>query len=290
MMWPGRASPHEAHLYAPDIGDPVFVAECRQRFASADPFPHLVIDGLFDLPLLARIHAEFDARDDPGRSFDNGRERTWRSLDPCRFGPAAAAYFDRIHRHDMVQFLSGISGITPLVVDHSLLNGGMHECPDGGRFDIHRDFNRHRHTMLDNALVAITYLNPDWREDWGGELGLWCHRRRRVVQRIAPLLGRTVIFAHGPHSYHGHTRPVNTGGKASRRSLATYFYTTRPSARDKIGYHSTVFAFNDRGDFAPGDLFTPARAQNPRQRLNSALRLATPPALWNLARHWLGDL
>jgi hypothetical protein len=273
-----------------DLGDPAYRHQCRTAFLGAAPFPHIVIDHLFALPLLRAVADEFDTGLAGARTIANPHELTVRSTDPAHFGPATLRYFDMMHRHAMVGFLSQMADVSPLFVDPALLNGGLHECRDGGHFDIHLDFNRHRQTMLDNALVAITYLNEDWQADWGGELELWCSRERRIVRSIAPVMGRTVIFAHGPNSFHGHTAPVNTGGRATRRSVATYYYTRRVAARDKLGYRSTVFALDEQNRFAPSDIVSAGPGRTPRQVLGEAARLAVPPFLWNLGRHIAGLL
>lgn len=245
---------------------------------------------MFNLALLRNVAAEFEAGLSSARTITNARERTIRSTDPACFGPATLQYFDLMHRHAMVDFLQSVTGITPLIVDPMLMNGGLHECRDGGRFAIHRDFNRHRRTMLDNALVVITYLNADWQPDWGGALELWCDKRQRVVRSIPPVMGCTVIMAHGPHSYHGHTVPVSTGGAVPRRSLATYYYTRRIPLRDRLGYHSTVFALDSQNRFAPSDHVPAGAAPSARQRASEAARLLTPPLLWNWGRHVMGRL
>ena len=274
----------------PDLADAGLRTRFREAFARARPFPHVVVGGLFETGFLRRVAAEFDGGLEGARRIDNARERTFRSTDPAQFGPATQRYFDLMHRHAMVDFLQEVSGIAPLIVDPLLMNGGLHESRDGGRFAIHRDFNRHRQTMLDNALIAITYLNDEWRPEWGGELELWCHRRQRVVRSIAPVMGRTVIFAHGPHSYHGHTVPIDTGGTVPRRSVATYYYTRRVGLGGRLGYHSTVFAVDGKGRFAPSDVVPAGAGATLRQRAGEAARLVAPPLLWNWGRHLAGGL
>lgn len=286
----GAAEPATVPVLARDLSNPVFRAQCKAAFASAEPFPHIVIDNLFALPFLHAVADEFDVGMAGARTIANPQEHTLRSVDPGSFGEATLRYFDHMHRHAMVDFLREISGIAPLFVDPALLNGGLHECRDGGHFAIHLDFNRHRQTMLDNALVAITYLNEGWDRDWGGGLELWCSRRRAVVRTIAPVMGRTVIFAHGPDSFHGHTVPIDTDGRAVRRSVATYFYTRRVPVRDRMGYRSTVFAMDGDNRFAPTDIVSAGPTRTARQALGEVARLAIPPFLWNLGRHVAGLL
>jgi hypothetical protein len=45
------------------------------------------------------------------------------------------------------------------------------------------------------------------------------------VKKIAPLMGRAVIFSTSLDSYHGVPDPVSCAPDRSRRSIATYYYT-----------------------------------------------------------------
>ena len=45
-------------------------------------------------------------------------------------------------------------------------------------------------SMLTNTLVFITYLNRDWRPEYGGALELWDGKRNQKVTEVAPVFGR----------------------------------------------------------------------------------------------------
>lgn len=253
---------------------------------AGDPFPHIVIDGLFADEFLRVVHREFDTVGDAWRVCSSDQEKTWRSTQATPFGPATTAYFDTVHRREFVDFISAITKTPDLVIDHSLHGGGMHECRDGGWFAIHRDFNRHPRTLLSNEMVLLTYLNEDWNDDLGGALELWCDRRKQVVRTIAPKLGRTVILKHGPHSYHGHTNPVSTGGTRARRSLGVYYYSSQPSLRSIADAEPSVFALDRNGKFAPSAEKTLTDGERtPAKRISAYLRMLTPPIAWNFARY-----
>ena len=277
--------------FAQDIGDPVYRAGLAREFASALPFPHLVLDGLFAAPFLRSIESEFAGMAACWRECSSNREHTWRSVAGAPFGPATSAYFDLVHRNSFVAFMEAITGTNDLVVDQSLHGGGMHEARDGGWFDIHRDFNRHPRTLLHNEMVVLTYLNEGWNDDFGGHLEVWCHREKRVVRSIAPELGRTVILKHGQYSFHGHTRPVATGGTRLRRSVACYYYRSKPRLVDLSSAMPTVFALDQKGRAHPMAAKTlTGSSSTPVRSLNAALRMLTPPVIWNYARYALRNL
>ncbi len=213
------------------------IVNLRNHFDSAAPFPHLVIDGLFEPGLLDRVAMDYDRmRGDDWIKYDNANEVKFGTKPNVRLGPGSQAYFDLIHRAKFTQFLSAITGIEALLPDPMLRGGGLHEIPVGGKFKVHTDFTRHVDTKLDNRLVFITYLNKDWQKDWGGALELW--NATDCVREVVPVFGRSILFAQSANSLHGHPDPVATPDGRTRRSVAAYYYTNGrpdPTPAERIG-------------------------------------------------------
>ena len=62
---------------------------------------------------------------------------------------------------------------------------------------MHTDVNRHPHGCQMHQFVnLIFYLNPDWKDEYGGHLELWNHQRQ-PVRKIAPIANRVVLFNTG---------------------------------------------------------------------------------------------
>jgi Rps23 Pro-64 3,4-dihydroxylase Tpa1-like proline 4-hydroxylase len=244
---------------------PDSVAALRQQFRDAQPFPHLVLDGLFHPDLLDLVNEEFERLDASRwrRSYDGQHERTLRSLPKSRLGHAAELYFGLLHSGRFVDYLERISGIEGLIPDAHLHDGGFHESRRGGRFRVHTDFNKHMQTRLDNELVLITYLNRDWNPAWRGALELWGAEPRECLRRIEPVFGRTFLMREGPLSFHGHPAPLELPAGHSRRSVAAYFYSNRPAAAAEARRVPTQFMDSSVA-----------------RRLRIAAREITPPLLW----------
>ncbi len=183
-------------------------------------------------------------------------------------GPAATLYFGIVNSAWFVGFLQEISEIPAIIPDVRLFGGGMHETRRGGSFDIHRDFNLHDQTALDNELVLITYLNKNWDPAWGGALELW--NERHCVSAIAPDFGRTLLMRHSERSFHGHPGELESPAARPRRSVACYYYSNRWAERRLEKQH--------------GSFFLGARG---RTRVRKALKEITPPILWKVLRNVL---
>ena len=255
--------------------DPSVIAELAAAYRTASPFPHLVIDDLFDADLLREIERSFEAV--PERFWGRSRNRLQKKLGTvtdAELPPAARTYFDNIHSLPMRHFLSQITGIAGLQADPTLQFGGMHEIPDGGSFELHVDFAFHPETLLKNRLVILTYLNEGWLAEFGGALELWHWKPRLHAASVLPAFGRTIILGVGPHNVHGHPHPTHAPDGRPRRSVAAYYYSELEAHEPPLGQESTGYV--DRPD---------ARLD---QRAIRLLYAALPPSAKAKARKVLG--
>jgi hypothetical protein len=238
--------------------------ELRSNYASAVPFPHVVIDGLFPKEYLRPIVEDWDTAPGPTwRDIKSGLQ-TKRATHPDTALPAdVQQYFDRLNSGPFMRFLSDITGIPNLIPDPALHGGGMHEVGEGGAFEIHIDFDRHPRTRLDNRLVVITYLNDDWLPADGGSLELWHVKPPRCAAAITPIFGRTVILEQSRLAAHGHPQPIRRGLK--RRSVTAYFYTNGRAAASASNRLPTTYIAH--------------KGYSLSQRIELGLRLLVPPII-----------
>ena len=217
-------------------------AALRSTMLAAEPFAHVVIKDLFNPQLLDLVAEEFDLfPQQRWAHVQSAYESTWRSSPGARLGPAAQIYFDLINASWFVQWLSNVIGVPYLLPDPQLVGGGLHESRGQAHFAIHRDFQFHGYTGLRNELVMLTYLNHNWRSEWGAQLELWDRKRSHCVTRIAPEFGHTVLMPHGMSSYHGHPEPMRAPDGHPRRSLGAYYYSSPLAGRPKQSENHSLF-------------------------------------------------
>ncbi len=223
---------------------PKRIEALREAFASAKPFPHLSIDGLFAPKLLELVLADFDRLNwSDWRRYDSQYEVKRGSAPKTWLGHASQLYFSTIYSGRFVDFLERVAGITGLITDPELFAGGLHDIPTGGKFAMHVDFNQHAVTRLDNRLVFITYLNKDWRSSYGGSLELMnVEGGKESAVEIVPEFGRTALFYQSSKSLHGHPKPVDAPNGRHRRSAAAYYYSNGRPDGDGPEFHTTQFA------------------------------------------------
>lgn len=197
-----------------------------------DPFPNVIVDGLWPDDLLDAVVAEFPDLTAGWRRYGNDNEHKLEG-GPDLWGPAIHILFATLRSPDTIARLEDLTGIRGLVME--TVGGGYHLIPPGaGRLAVHTDFNRSPHSNLYRRLNCLVYLNRDWR-DPGGRLELWPDGDGDPTV-VAPEFNRIVIFETSDRSWHGHPQPADRW----RLSVAAYYFSPDPPP----GYredHSTVW-------------------------------------------------
>lgn len=108
----------------------------------------------------------------------------------------------------------------PVEDDPTLHGGGLHITSPSGYLQTHLDYDIHPVVPgKRRALNLIAFLNPDWREEWGGAFVL-TDPVGVVLHRFYPRPGRLIAFETNDLSYHG-VEPVT--GPVERVTAAVYY-------------------------------------------------------------------
>src|SRR3954469_20409364 len=87
-------------------------------YASAHPFPHVVIDDFLPAELAETLLAEFPAPDGAEWiRFDSNRERKLASIDARFMGPTTRRVLAELNSATAIDFLEALTGIGGLVPD-----------------------------------------------------------------------------------------------------------------------------------------------------------------------------
>lgn len=224
--------------------------ELAERYRTAHPFPHVVIDGFLPEAMLDLVLANFPVRDAAAVSFDRAQERFKRGYNPDQLCPALRELFYAFNSRPFIQVIENISSIKGLIGDPFFVGGGLHEIFQGGHLSVHADFNHHLPLNLERRINVLIYLNRGWKDEWGGQLELWENDMSRCVVSCTPEFNRCVIFNTTSDSNHGNPHPIAHPTGVPRRSIALYYYTATWDGRKRD--HTTQFrprpASADRSD------------------------------------------
>jgi hypothetical protein len=196
------------------------------RYRAGSPYPHVVLDGMFDPQVLDRVAADFPEKTPPDWvAYDTANEikRTSRGLIGV---PAYAnSFLWQLCSPPFLEWLREVTGIEDLVADPMFHGGGLHESFRGGWLNIHADWTQHPHVPLVRRLNLIVYLNRDWGEDWGGGLELWAPGAQQAGASVAPLFNRAVLFPTTAETLHGFPSPLRCPPDRSRRSASVFYWS-----------------------------------------------------------------
>lgn len=223
-----------------------------KAYASATPFPHVVVDKFWDEPELSQALAELEAMPeyvwmqhlDP-TSNDCMVQRKKMALNKPEMLEGHAPTMQKVMRQlnspEMLAWLEKLTGITGLQIDESSVGGGLHRSRNGGKLSVHADFNLHPNTRKHRRINALLYLNKDWPEEYEGALELWKSDMSERVHNIYPLFNRLVVFNTTDDALHGHPVKLQCPDNRSRLSIAMYYYTDDRPEHEKAPAHMAVW-------------------------------------------------
>jgi Rps23 Pro-64 3,4-dihydroxylase Tpa1-like proline 4-hydroxylase len=219
-------------------------------YKSAYPFPCITIDNFLNDYLLDLARIELSKYD---RWYSDPRsEQINKEFAPNRFDAEGVQYFkdklplinkiiDYLFSKEALEYLERLTGIEGLIGDPELSGGGIHRIHNGGKLDIHADFNWHDSSRLWRRVNLLLYLNKDWQDEWGGHLELWERDLSKCCIKIAPIFNRAAIFNITDDAFHGHPHPLTTPEGVVRDSIALYYYTQDRPEHEKSAHHPVLW-------------------------------------------------
>jgi Rps23 Pro-64 3,4-dihydroxylase Tpa1-like proline 4-hydroxylase len=212
------------------------IEELRNKFLDSKPFNHLVIDNFLPSEISSKIAEEFPSFDeDFWYSYDNPLEIKKASNNWNNFSELTYSYFVKVLSGEFNSLLESITGVK-LYPDIGLHGGGLHTHKNGGRLNPHLDYSIHPKLNLQRKLNLILYINPLWKPEYGGNLGLWESNPdgspSKLVGDIECIFNRAIIFDTTQDSWHGITKEITSPDGINRNSLAVYYLTDKPNNVD----------------------------------------------------------
>jgi hypothetical protein len=213
------------------------------KYTSADPFPHIVLDNFLPEPMVRLAQAKFPVNSLPSDTkFESGYAGLHkRQILPEECAPEIREMFHFFNSAPILKFLEGLTGIEGLIADPYFDGGGYHETKRGGLLGVHADFRVNERLHVHRRINVIIYLNDNWKEEYGGHLGLWDRQMKGVRSTVAPIFNRCVIFNTDADSFHGHPDPLTTPEGVFRRSMALYYYTASKLIYKEVPNHGTIY-------------------------------------------------
>lgn len=214
--------------------------ELSKIYQSNSPYPYIVLENFLDPSVLDECIKEFNELNatDGWINYKHYNEDK-RGLNKLDLLPETIkATINELNSPEFLQWLSTITGIPHLLKDDGLEGGGIHQSTRGGYLNIHADFTAHPHEKnWQRRVNVLVYLNPEWKEEWGGKLELWDRKMKACEASVLPVFNRCVIFSTDADSFHGHPLPMECPEGVFRRSIALYYYTVEDNPLRKATFY-----------------------------------------------------
>jgi Rps23 Pro-64 3,4-dihydroxylase Tpa1-like proline 4-hydroxylase len=233
--------------------DPKFArlaVESAEAYRTAPPFPHIAFDDFMDSRVTAAVADAYPMPEDINWVVRDTKDNLKRyQHDETMLPRLVREMLREFNSRQFVLFLETLTGIDNLIPDPYFIGGGAHLCSRGDFLNIHADFNYHHKLQAYRRVNVLFYLNPDWREEWGGALEFWDREMTGPVRAYFPMFNRLVVFNTNEHSNHGHPHRLECPPDRHRRALNLYYYTTRSEGADVGDPHWTIYK-TQRSEFA----------------------------------------
>ena len=194
----------------------------RTEYLAAQPFPHLILDGICEEEKLEKLYGQIPELDNKSRDYMFANNKFEKSNYKV-IGPLFEELYNDLQSERMNKFLTFIAA-EDIFVDPKNHGGGLHQGKKNSFLDMHADFNYHPvHQMWFRNLNLLLYLNKDWKPEYGGQLKLEDARSGKIKVVDVPF-NRLVIQQTRTWTLHGYDM-TNFPEKIYRTSIATYAYT-----------------------------------------------------------------
>ncbi|GAC1358624.1 MAG: hypothetical protein NVSMB31_19010 [Vulcanimicrobiaceae bacterium] len=223
----------------------------RLRFAGGDPIRHVLIEDFLNTATALQASRAFPNPQAMEIAFAGLPEVKNAEQRIDRLDPVFQAIFHELRSQRFMEWLAGVTQIPQLIPDPELHGGGLHQGSDGSYLDIHADFNIHPQLGIYRRLNVLIYLNERWEPQWQGYLELWSRDMQECRQSIEPKFNRCVIMETHDHAFHGY-KELHLPAGVTRRSLASYYYSTQRSEAQTEDKHDTLFQLRPEQQRATG--------------------------------------
>jgi hypothetical protein len=240
-----------------------------KRYREAKPYPHVIMDDLFQPELLDELLDEMSRSRKSDWLEYNTQELDKRGQKSAiGLGKAGQQMVSMLHSAPFLYLLSEITEVWNLLPDPYIHGAGYSVIPPRGKFNVHVDLNADVTNGLVRRMALLIYLNKDWKSEYGGELELWNADATERVCSIEPHFNRAVLMEISETGYHGINPVVEPTGR-SRHSFMLYFNTAGEILDRDSGVHTSIYA---------------PSCYKAKPTVTSMVRRVTPPVLYDFLR------
>ena len=220
------------HIYSKE-----FIERASKTFVNSPPYPHIIIDNFLKEDVAQAMYENFPSSQEMRKSYKNLNENKSEGSGFDEYHEVFNSLKTELGSEKFKTALEEITQIENLHLPSDHRGSGVHQGFDGSYLDIHVDFSIHPTLNMHRRLNVLVFLNPNWKEEYGGHCEFWDKDVKNLVNKALPIMNRCVIFECNDISFHGYSK-INIPKDESRKSFYSYFYT---EIGEGVKYHDTIF-------------------------------------------------
>ena len=207
------------------------------KFSNNRPYAHLIIDDFFKEDVAKQLSKSFFKYEDRNWHIYKNAIENKKTLNSWNhFNPLQYKVFTELNSFYFVHILGKMVG-NNLYADPGLHGGGLHIHTNDGNLNPHLDYSIHPKIGLQRRLNLIVYLEKDYKEEYGGHLGLWGKKTPslpgNLAKEILPKFNRAVLLDTTQNSWHGMSRKLTLPEDKYRKSIASYYLQIPQKTADR---------------------------------------------------------
>lgn len=216
----------------------------NNEFVSTPPFPMIILDDFLPNEFALQLFEECE--NIPEKYWTNFTRRGSGMIECKNLLPAPVAYnfVNQMHSALGMEWMTGLTGIKDLIPDPYLTGAGYSRIFNGESLKVHTDFNWNDQLKLHRMLSFIIYLNPNWKEEYGGHLNFYDFNNEKIIQHVEPKFNRAIIWRYHKRGFHGCPDPIMCPPDMSRNTFRLFFYISESVPRHDDRPHRSLYWYD----------------------------------------------
>ena len=219
--------------------------ELNNTFVSTPPYPMIVLDNFLPTDHAEKMYKECVSIPDNQWEDFTRRGSFMKECNNLEVCPIAFEFVNQMHSALGMNWLTKITGITNLIPDPYLTGGGYSRSFKDDCLKIHTDFNWNDNLRLHRMLSLIVYLDPEWKEEWGGSLQFKDFDNEKVIQTIPPLFNRALIWRYHKRGFHGYPDMLKCPEDRSRNTFRLFYYISDAQHKQNDRPHRSLYWYDN---------------------------------------------
>lgn len=219
--------------------------ELNNTFVSTPPFPMIVLDNFLPADHAEKMHKECISIPDSHWKNFTRRGSFMQECNNLEICPNAFEFVNHMHSALGMNWLTKVTGITDLIPDPYLTGAGYSRSFRDHCLKIHTDFNWNDNLRLHRMLSLIVYLDPEWKEEWGGALQFKDFNNEKVVQTILPMFNRAIIWRYHKRGFHGYPDILKCPEDRSRNTFRLFYYISDAQYKHDDRPHRSLYWYDN---------------------------------------------